>query len=354
MNLKLIIIFALILLSSCSKKEESAPRGTYKVKTVIVKYMSSVRERIYPGEIKARDRSMLSFEIQGKIINSPRKDGEVVKKGDILAQIEVTDYKLNLDKAQAAYKVAKAEFDRAKILWASEAVSKSEFDSTKATYVSAKSEMEKVAKNYRNTTLRAPYDGRIAKVFVKNFEEVQAKQEIVKMYDPKKLDVKINIPESVLAKFDKNKQKVSATAYISDMADKIINLKFSEISSIVDVKSRTYETVFTIEDVKDLNLVPGMTINVKLNISFQEEFAKNTVLIPSIAVMEDSQKNRFVWIVDKKEFTAKKRVVKTGSISESKIEITSGLNEGERVIVAGAHLIQEGDKLELLEEAGGL
>ncbi len=354
MNLKLIVLLSLIFLSSCSKKEERAPKGTYKVKTIVVKYQSEIHERIFPGEINARDRSTLSFEIQGKIVNSPRKDGEMVKKGDILAQIDVTDYKLNLDKAQATYKTAKAEFDRAKILWASEAISKSEFDSTRAAYISAKSEMEKVAKNFRNTTLVAPYDGRIAKVFVKNHEEVQAKQEIVKLYDPKKLDVKINIPESSLAKFDKTKQKVSAKAFMSDMADKKIDLKFSEISSIVDEKSRTYETIFMIENSQNLNLVPGMTINVQMDISFQNEFAKNTVFIPSIAVLEDAEKNRFVWIVDKKDFIAKKRIVKIGGILESKIEIISGLNDGERVIVAGAYLIQEGDKLELLEEAGGL
>jgi RND family efflux transporter MFP subunit len=354
MNLKLIFILTSILLLSCSKKEEVAPRRTYKVKTIEVKYLSAINERIFPGEIKARDRSLLSFEIEGRIINSTRRDGEEVKKGDILAQIEVTDYKLNLDKAQATYKTAKAEFDRAKILWASEAISKSEFDSTKASFISAKSEMEKVAKNFRNTTLRAPYDGRIAKVFVKNFEEVHAKQEVIRMYDPKKLDVIINIPESTLVHFDKKKQKISAKAYIPDSPEKFLNLNFSEISSIVDQKSRTYETIFMIEDIKDLNLVPGMTVNVKLDLSFQKDFAKNTIFIPGIAVLEDNQKNRFVWVVDKKDFTAKKRIVKIGSISESKIEITSGLNEGEKVIVAGAHLIQEGDKLELLEEAGGI
>lgn len=354
MDFKLIVFLIASLLFSCAKKEEVAPRRTYKVKTLEVKYISSVMERTYPGEVRARDRSLLSFEIQGKIINSPRKNGEVVKKGDILAQIEVTDYKLNLDKAQASYKVAKAEFDRAKILWASEAISKSEFDSTRASFISAKSEMEKVAKNYRNTTLRAPYDGRIAKVFVKNFEEVQAKQEIVKMYDPRKLDIKINVPESILAKFNKKQETFSAIGYLPEMPDKILNLKFSEISSIVDEKTRTYEAIFMIEDNKDLNLVPGMTIDVKLRISSQKDFAKNTVFIPSIAVLEDNQKNRFVWVVDKKDFIAKKRIVKIGSISESNIEIISGLNEGERVIIAGAHLIQEGDKLELLEEAGGI
>lgn len=353
MYFKLIILLILSIFISCSKKEEVAVTQTYKVKSVIVKYASGATERIYPGELRATDSSIMSFEIPGRVINSNRKEGELVKKGEILAQIEVTDYKLNFEKAQAAYKNAKAEFERAKILWASEAISKSEFDSTKAKFISANSEMEKVGKNYRNTTLRAPYDGKVGKVYVKNFEEVKEKQEVIRFYDPHKMEVVINVPESHLAKLDR-KTKLTASAALMDHPDSSMNLTFKEISSIVDPKTRSYEAVFLVNSHNDLYLLPGMTVNVKVNRSASESSIDKVVYLPSISVMEDSQKKRFVWIIDMKDFVAKKKIVSVGNIKGSEIEITSGLSEGDRVIAAGAYLIQEGNKVELLEEAGGL
>jgi RND family efflux transporter MFP subunit len=353
MNLKLIILINSIFFLSCSKKEEVALKPTYKVKSVIVKYASGDVTKNYPGEIRATDRSIMSFEIPGRIINSNRKEGELVKKGEVLAQIEVTDYKLNLDKATAAFKNAKAEFERAKILWASEAISKSEFDSHKAAYISTKSEMEKVAKNYRNTTLRAPYDGMVGKVFVKNFEEVKEKQEVIRFYDPNKLEVMINVPESHLAKMDR-KQKMDAIASIMDRPDQKMNLTFKEMSSVVDPKTRSYEAVFLLEMHPGLFILPGMTVNVFIKRSGGENINSKVALLPSIAVLEDSQKNKFVWVIDMKNYLTQKRIVTVGNISGSNIEVISGLKDDERVITAGAYLIQEGSKVELLEETGGL
>jgi RND family efflux transporter MFP subunit len=340
------------ILVSCSKKEEIIKRPIYKVKTVTVKHGGGIKKLVYPGEIRAVHRSTLSFDIPGKIITSNRKEGEVVKKGETLASIEVTDYKLNLEKAKASFETAKAEFDRAKILWASEAISKSEFDSTKANYVSKRSEMEKVRKDFTNTTMKAPFDGKIAKIFVKNFEEVKANQEIIRFYDPAQMEIAINVPESHLATLPKQR-KITAFASLMDRPDIKMNLSFKELSGEVDPKTRSFEGVFLIDINPEITLLPGMTVSVHVSIASLES-SISPIFLPSISILADNQKNKFVWVVDPKDFVAKKRIVTVANISGSEIEITAGLKEGERVITAGANLIQEGDKVEFLEETGGL
>ncbi len=342
------------ILVSCSKKEEIIKRPIYKVKTVTVKYGGGIKKLVYPGEIRAVNRSTLSFDIPGKIITSNRKEGEEVKKGETLASIEVTDYRLNLEKAKASFETAKAEFDRAKILWASEAISKSEFDSTKANYVSKRSEMEKVRKDYTNTTMKAPYDGKIAKIFVKNFEEVKANQEIIRFYDPTKMEILINVPESHLATLPKKeKRKITAFASLMDRPDIKMNLSFKELSGEVDPKTRSFEGVFLIDINPEIAILPGMTVSVHVSVASLDT-SLSPIFLPSISILADNQKNKFVWVVDPKEFVAKKRIVTVANISGGEIEITAGLKEGERVISAGANLIQEGDKVEFLEETGGL
>jgi RND family efflux transporter MFP subunit len=353
MNAKNIFLALNLILLSCAKKIIGPQKHTYKVKSQTVVYSSGEVNRSYPGEIHSTERSVLSFEIPGRVINSNRREGERVKKGEILAQIDVTDYKLNLEKADAKYQSAKAEYDRAKILWASEAISKSEFDSTKAAFISTKSEMEKTAKNFRNTTLRAPYSGIVAKIFVKNFEEVKEKQEIMVFYDPENLDVAIHVPESQIAEMDKNAKRI-VTANLMGLPDKKLNLKFKQISSVIDQNTRSYETIFHLENPQNFLLIPGMTVNVNIKFLPGKKSEKKTIFLPAISVLEDNQKKRFVFVIDEKTFTAKKRVVKIGPIKGPDIEILSGLGQGEKIVTAGAYLLHDGDKLELLEETGGL
>ncbi len=348
----LLILTIPLLLLNCSKEEKKIIKVPMKVKTVIVHFSAASFEQVYPGEVRARDRAELSFEVPGKLIKRPIIEGQLLKKGDFIAQLKQEDYKLKLQNSRAEFAQTKAEYERARILWASEAISKSEFDEKKALYLSAKSKKDLSKKDLRDTVLRAPYDGKVAKVYVENFEDLKAKQLVLSFYNERAFEVKINIPESHIAKMQK-KTTVVATGSLADLPEKIMKLKFKEYSSKVDPNTRTFEAIFSIVDLQEILLLPGMTINVKAAFSFGKEQVKNVAMIPSVSVLE-ADKNSFVWVVNQENMVLEKREVTIGKMKGKNIEILLGLKEGDRVVAAGAYALSEGDKVEYLEETGGL
>lgn len=348
----LLILTLPLLLINCSKKEKPKLKVPMKVKTATVHFSSASYEQVYPGEVRAKNRAELSFEVPGKVIKRPVIEGQLLKKGAFIAQLKQEDYKLKLQHTRAEYAQTKAEYERARVLWASEAISKSEFDEKKALYLSAKSKRDLAKKDLKDTTLTAPYDGKVAKLYVENFEEVKAKQPVLSFYNEKEFEVKINIPESHIAKLKKN-TKVRAKGSLSDLPDKVLDLKFKEYSSKVDPNTRTFEAVFTIIDTKEVLLLPGMTLNVKAAYYIPGEGVGKLALIPSVSVLE-ADKQSYVWVVNQENMVLEKREVKIGKMRADKIEILSGLKEGDKVVAAGAYALSEGDKVEYLEETGGL
>ncbi|RLA64829.1 MAG: hypothetical protein DRQ88_10325 [Epsilonproteobacteria bacterium] len=349
--MKYLLVLTLLLIN-CSKKEKPKIKVPMKVKTVKVHFSSASYEQVYPGEVRAKNRAELSFEVPGKLVKRPVIEGQLLKKGEFIAQLKQEDYKLKLQNSKAEFAQTRAEYERARVLWASEAISKSEFDEKKALYLSAKSKRDLARKDLRDTTLKAPYDGKVAKFYAENFEDVKAKQPILSYYNEKEFEVKINIPESHIAKLKTN-TKVRAKASLSDLPDKVLDLTFKEYSSKVDPKTRTFEAIFTIVDTKEVLLLPGMTLNVKANYYVPGGEGKKLALIPSICVLE-ADKQSFVWVVNQKNMVLEKREIKIGKMKADKIEVLFGLKEGERVVAAGAYVLSEGDKVEYLEETGGL
>ena len=348
----LLILSTSFLLLNCSKEEKKIIKVPMKVKTVIVHFSAAIFEQVYPGEVRAKNRAELSFEVPGKVIKRSIIEGQLLKKGDVIAELKKEDYKLKLQNARAEFAQTKAEYERARVLWASEAISKSEFDEKKALYLSAKSKRDLAKRDLTNTVMRAPYDGKIAKVYMENFEEVKAKQPVLSYYNEKSFEIKINIPESHIAKMQR-KTTVVATGSLADLPEKVLELKFKEYSSKVDPSTRTFEAVFSILDMRDVLLLPGMTINVKAAFITQNNVGNDVAMIPSVSVLEADKKS-FVYVVKTENMVLEKREVTIGKMRGSKIEIIKGLKEGDRVVAAGAYALNEGDKVEFLEETGGL
>jgi len=348
----LLILVLPLLLINCSKEEKPTIKVPMKVKTSKVHFSAAAFEQVYPGEVRARDRAELSFEVPGKVVKRPLIEGQLLKKGDFIAQIKQEDYRLKLQNTKAEFAQTRAEYERARVLWASEAISKSEFDEKKSLFLSAKSKKLLAKKDLKETVMRAPYDGKVAKLYVEIHEDVKAKQPILSFYNEKSFEIKINIPESHITKLKKN-TRIEATGSLADLPDKVLDLKFKEYSSKVDPNTRTFEAIFSIVDFKSVLLLPGMTINVKASFIFPDEKDQDVALIPSVSVLEKDKKS-FVYVVNEETMVLEKREVQIGKMKASNIQILSGLKEGDRVVTAGAYALNEGDKVEFLEETGGL
>ena len=123
------------------------------------------------------------------------KEGDKVVKGQVIARLDQTDFKIQLNDKQAGYDKSKANFTRSATLLEPGHISQREYDEIKAAYSTAEAHLKTAKQNLIYTELKAPFDGSITKTHVDNFEEIMAKNVIATLQDLTMMQIEIDVPE---------------------------------------------------------------------------------------------------------------------------------------------------------------
>lgn len=352
---QIIALILILTVSACSKEsatnKEEAPK---LVKTMLVSANNSDLFRVYPGRVSAGQKVNLSFLLSGQLIKLPIKEGDKIQKAQLIAQIDPKEYEIAAAEVKAKYDLAKVTYERYKKLLPTDAISVSQYDEKKSLYELAKAQYEQALKSVADTKLFAPFSGIIAKRFVENYQYVQAKQPIVSLQDFSDLEIIVNIPEQDVAraqtierlKNDEGKSVIIGQASFSTIPNVSFPVTVKEASTEADLQTQTYQVIFRMPLPEKLIILPGMTANVSINFSAIEN---NIRYIPVDAVLFDTDGKPYVWLVNTKELTVHKQLVAVGVIQNNEIQIVSGIENDQTIVVAGGAYLHEGMKVKLLE-----
>ena len=336
--------------NGCGKKEEPAPREVARpVKIATVQGGSHAVNLTYPGKTRANRRVDLSFKVPGPLVELPVEEGQEIKEGELIARILPRDFKINLDQAKARAIEAERQYDRYKELYVRRQVSRAEFDRYKAARDVAAAQLEDAQNALKDTYLKAPFDGIVAKRYVENFEEVQAKQPIVFFQDISKIEVVVDAPETVIATL-KHDKKIEATATFAAAPDKKFPLELKEFSTEADPQTQTYPVVLVMDQPEGINVLPGMTATVTgRQVATGDATAR--IVIPAMAGTEAADKKPYVWVLNEKDMTVRKAGIHAGEMTGSDgIVILEGLSGGEKIVTSGVTRLKEGMKVSIWKE----
>ncbi|MCG8616961.1 MAG: efflux RND transporter periplasmic adaptor subunit [Desulfobacterales bacterium] len=341
----------LVLTAACEKKEEAPPAEVVRpVKVMTVTPTGAGAVMTYPGKTRANRRVDLSFKVPGPLVELPVEEGQQVKKGTLIARILPRDFKIALDQAKAQAVNAERQYDRYKELYVRRQVSKADFDRFKAERDVAAARLQDAKNALKDTYLRAPFDGIVAKRYVDNFEEIQAKQPIVFFQDNSKIEVLVDAPETVIANLRQDDENIDAYATFAAAPDKKFPLALKEYSTEADPQTQTYQVVLIMDPPKGLNILPGMTATVTGK-HVSGATGEPRVVIPAISVMEDASGNSFVWVLDKTAMTVKKHTVAAGEMTGAgSIIVRDGLAGGETIVTSGVTKLRDGMKVSIWKE----
>ena len=332
-----------LLISGCSKKEEEVPKEVIRpAKILEIKKNISVQEITYPGKVRALDRVEVSFEVSGRLIELPVKEGQLIKKGDVIARIDASDYQSRLDAAQARVNQAKAEVDRYSNLLKEKVVAKSTYDVKLKNYDISVSDMKIAKKAVADTFLRAPFSGLIGKRFIDNFQVVQAKEPIVSVQKTSAIDIIVNAPELYIGQ--KATYDIELFAEFTNYPGERYPVKIKEFSTEADSQTQTYRIVLTMPIPAGKAILDGMTVSVHMKRQHKEDGVASGIRIPVQSVFYDENKQAFVWIVNP-DMTISKRAVTVGMMEKVNIRVTKGLTVGEKIITAGVQKLNPGSKV---------
>ncbi len=365
--LKLISCFLFIFLLSlqgCGKEEVEEKKVIRPIKAMKVTEDVLFRQRQFPGTAKATQEIDLSFRVSGPLITLPVDIGDEVSTGDVVARIDPRDYEVRLrssrgelNEAIAIVKRAEADYKRIKSIFETDpgAVSQVAVDNalqvrdSGRAVVDALSASVATAKDQLSYThLKAPFEGIVVNKYVENFQDVRAKQAVVRIIDNSHIEMIISIPENLIALAG---AAINIEVVFDAFPDRKIPAEIKEIGKEASRTTRTYPVTLIMEQPDDINILPGMAGKAT------GEAPEDTSLLPegrpvpvnAIFSPDDIDKT-YVWIIDEKSKQVTKQEVTTGRLSNNGIMVTDGLETGVWIATAGVHNLREGMEVRILED----
>jgi len=349
------IIFSFFTLIACSQSsqplEEQTAQRLKPVRTITVS-LGAQSIKSFPGVVDAIQSAELGFRVSGVLKKVNVQEGVHVDKGQIIAELDQTDFKISLNATQSEFDRTSADFNRAKKLIKKGAISQSDFEKLKAQKNTAKSQLDTAKQNLKYTVLKSPFDGVVAKAYLSNFEKVSSSEKFAAIQDISAFEVSIDIPESIMIKLKRHENNHEMYATFDGIDERKYPLTFKEISTRADEQTQTYRVKFVMQPPASINVLPGMSTTV---FAIEKNNAVNhDVYVPSHSVLEDSS-GRFVYTVNQisntMEGLVERRSIVVGQLNENGIQIVQGLNVGDRVITAGMSKVSKGLKVSLMDEA---
>jgi membrane fusion protein, multidrug efflux system len=345
-----------LLLVSCESQHAAAPQPEIRpVRAQQVQLKKLTKPTSYSGEVKARYVTDLAFRVAGKLVERKVDVGAVVKKGQLLARIDPTDYKLSVLSSTAQVNSAQADVDKAhadlaryKNLLEKGAVSRTEFDHYQNIYNTATAKLKQTkalldvdANKANYTDLFADADGVITEILAERGEVVAQGQAILRLARPQEKEISINVSENRLDELNKATElSINLWAY----PQLKLRGKIREISPNADPVTRTYNVrVSLLNPPEEAHL--GMTATVVL----QRTTIQAVALLPLTALYAQGDKPS-VWIVDPQTHQVKLTAVQLSEFYGNYVTVIQGLNDGQWVVTAGTHKLHEGQKVRLLDE----
>ncbi len=353
----LLILPIAILLSACLEEEgnkgELQSNVIRPAKIVEVGAGSGTLTKVFPGITEANRKSELAFRVSGQINALPVRAGQELKKGDLIAHLDEARYQNVLADRKATFDLTRIELERRKKLQQKNHVSKSTLDIARTNYEGAKAALKQARDDLQYTRLTAPYDGIVSRIMVENFENIQAKQTIVLFQGNKNIDVSFNVPEDLLVRINESNTNGGLVHVKFDsVPDQVFEAHYKEHETLPDASTRSFRVVVSMPIPKDLTALPGMSVNVIVDVSQILGSQSNDLSVPVEAVFEEND-GTWVWLV-KSDNTVSKTRVSVKRIEGNQMLISQGLIEGNRVIAAGVDYLREGQTVRALPKERGL
>lgn len=355
------VVMTLVLLVACEKQplESTSVEPIRPVKLFTLTDEQAENVRHFPANVRASEEAVISFRVPGELAQLPVKAAQSVVKGELLARLDDRDYLTEKQLRKTDYELALLEFTRTKKLRKQNALSQSEFDQAQALVRSTKAALQLADDRLSDTTLLAPFAGKIAKVSVDNFLYVQPQQTILILHDDKTLDISIQFPENLLNNIDQKKidRDYHPTVTFSG-TNKQYPVTYKEHATQATPGTQAFEVIFSLAVPDDgQTIYPGMgaTINIDLFgvVPKGNKDAPMSFLIPITAMLVDDNtgKNQ-VWVYRDGQVVpidvSILRITNNGAV------ISGNLNSGDKLVSAGLNKMRVGMKVKPLERERGL
>jgi membrane fusion protein, multidrug efflux system len=291
---------------------------------------------ILVGEVMSKQKALVSSETIGTVQQISADRGKAVEKGDTIIVIDSRRFMAAFEATQAAEENARLDFDMAKRLYENgQGVSENDFRKAANGLKMAESSTANSLIDLENCFITAPFSGVIAERYVEKGELVSPGTPVIQLIDIENMKIRCGVPENQISQIKK-----SAVVDLDIIeADISASGKITWIGEVLDSKSRSLPIEIS------LNSANGMKAGMVCQVTIEHSDAKETLVIP-ITITQRAPDHVFVFIaIDGK---AEKRRVTLGERNGELVNVLSGLDAGDKLIVAGFRDIVNGQSIRIV------
>lgn len=346
------LALALTLALGCSDGQAVAPEMKLPLVSAMPVTIEDLEDRVTAvGELVAPQHAELSAEVDGRVTELMLVEGQSVTAGDPLLELDPAKRRLELAAARAHVSEAAASVEnvrrqvsRQRELQARNISSQSALDDSEtelrlahAKLAAAKADLGVESRALEEATVRATFDGMVVRRMVSLGEYVQVGRSLVEIVSLNPIEVEFRVAE-IDSSFVRLGQEVAV--HVAPYPDRSFGAKVTVISPTIDPNTRTLRVKAVVDNAEGL-LRPGLFARADLGLSVHEGVA----VVPSSAVLQRVD-GSVVFVLDGTN-RATRRVVQLGSFQEGRVEVTKGLQAGDRVLVRGHADLLDGQQVRL-------
>ena len=291
-----------------------------------------------PGYVEPAEDLWVKSEVSGQVIQILATEGQTIRKGQVLAQIDDRDYRTRLVRIEANYKLAKLEYDRIYSLDQKKITAANMLDEIEARLADVAAQREEAKLALSRTRILAPMDGQVNEIVAKQGDFYGIGDPVAQILRVSEVKIAVGIPESDASSFFNLSE---ANVSIAALGDRRLTGKKVFMSSQPRNLARLYDLELEIPN-PDRDILPGMFASVEL---IRKAFNR-ALIVPLYAVINQGEE-QFVYIEN--SGSAKKVQVEVGLLVDWQVHITSGLKPNDNVIVVGHRLLNEGQAVEVIK-----
>jgi len=347
-------------LSGCEQPPEAEVPLIRPVRYSEVLPAGMVSSRVFSGVAKASFEAELSFKVPGTLTSLSVAVGDSVIAGQRIAQLDRTDYQVELLEAEAQLQRARAElrnaranFDRVRELYENRNVSKSDLDNARAAAESAGASLrateqhfERVRLQLSYTELKAPQACKIARRYVEANQNVAAGQAVVRVNCGECAEILIDVPSAWIGRLS---QGVEASVHIPALGADRIRARVSEIGVTTARGGSAYPVTVVLSETCGA-VRSGMAAEVEIKVP---GLLPDGIVIPFISVGEDRDGN-YVFVLEAAgdgTYVARHRTININIVPIPEgVQVRSGLQPGELIATAGIRRLADGQVVTLLSD----
>ncbi|MCP4884765.1 MAG: efflux RND transporter periplasmic adaptor subunit [Flavobacteriales bacterium] len=298
------------------------------------------------GNVTTKNLLMIYPEYSGVLTNVYVKEGQKVRKGEVLARIDDGGLSQQLAQLKIQSELAKTTFERQQRLWDQKIGSEMQYLQAKSNYESQDQAIAQLEQQVAKTIVRAPFSGTIDDVLTEQGSVVMPGQsELMRIVNLDNMYIVTDVPEKYISQITRDK-KVEVEFPI---LGKKIDSKVRQVGYFINPNNRTFKVEISIPN-KERSIKPNLTAKLKINDYTNE----NALLIPQGIISENASGEQYIYVIKDKvgndEAVAEKTVIETGLTQGDLIEVTSGLEKGDEIVMEGARSVNDGQKVKIINQ----